>query len=1509
MEKSIPSPKRVREEQQQKDDPASQLVGRIVEKGFDIIEPKKKSTTISFPRPSVIPFPVARHRSHGPHWAPLNNAGKMDVDDDEDEQVADSREDTDFDSIASFADPIQRKQKKSLDLSRWRELVNQDGSTVVSKQTDAGSKLGTKGEGVGNKGATNVEGKQVKRESKVSTSVIRTNGSEKEHVDDLVGNTTESPWVKRARDGVEDMRIDGPLQNLNSKHEHIPDSLNVKNLKREEGSVSLESQIDVENRAVLQNMSPEEIAEAQSEIMEKMNRKPGLLEMLKKRGRSKLASEPRTIPSDMEIGTQTDNVYNEKRINQDSENVPTLEKPKSQHVSAIKPSKDTPDVPNTNGVKTSDTKWNTWSRRVEAVRTLRFSLEGDVLEDRPGDGNTSKSNQISVDRIAERDFLRTEGDPGSLGYTIKEAVALSRSTVPGQRALALKLISLLLDKASCEIQQAHIGLDTKDTASTDNLVDWKAVWAYTLGPDPELALALRMALDDYHINVIFTALKVLHFILSCDINERFFGFSEKMATYEKVMCTAPIFRSRPGIEGGFLQGGFWKYNTKPSSILSVGEEIEDSENEANRTIQDDVVMAGQDFAAGLIRMGIIPRVQHLLVTDANAAMEEHLINLLICLARHSPTSANAIIKLPELVQTIVDRFIMKDTLEINESKIKSMTLLKVLAQSDKKVCISFIEKGVIQNMMWHFYRHPLSFEQWIKSGRDYCKLMSALMVEQLRLWRVCIQYGYCISYFTDFFPVLCLWLSPPTFDRLVENNLLEEFSSIAREAYLVLESLARTLPDLHSEKQLNKKSSDLEDTSERWLWSHVSPMVDSALKWISLEYNPYLSKIINCHEKTAFSDQDSSMSSIMWVISAVVHMLSSILKKVALCDRVPWIPEFVPKIGIELIKNRFLDFFGTGRTLTTGLCHLRLHCDFDLSLSSVSCLNGIVQLIVYLDKSIQSAKQESSTPYSGEDSFSREGKILEDGIFQHSRDEIKSVLITFMTTLDSSWQKMQFIETFGRGGPAPGVGLGWGASGGGFWSTTILLEQAQSLLLMELFEMFRVGFEVDHPSDEEVRFTMQRVNSALGVCLVVGPRDTYVLEKALDFLLEAPVLKYLDISIRNFVSKRGSKSFAWVYREDDYQYMGNILSTHFRNRWLSIKKKANPVKNGAVKKDGNALGTIYEDSDTSHATCTSMVIEWAHQRLPLPIHWFLSPISTINEINVGTDEVLEVAKSGIFFLLGLESCTSEENSPVGDVPLIWKLHSLSAVLLVGMGVLHDEKNRDLYSVLQDFYGHLLNESRRDKKGVEFLKFQSDIHQIYTTFIDNFVEQFGAESYGDLIYGRQVSLYLHGAVEVSVRLATWNALSSAHVLELLPSLEDCFAQAEGYLETEENEGILEAYAKSWVSGGLDKAVLRGSMTYKLAMHHLSTFIFQNEDETKLPLKNKLAKSLLRDLSRKQKHEGMMLDLIRYKKPDISEELSVQKGEIERRLRVLAEACEGNSTLLPVVEKLKSSPKLV
>lgn len=44
-------------------------------------------------------------------------------------------------------------------------------------------------------------------------------------------------------------------------------------------------------------------------------------------------------------------------------------------------------------------------------------------------GTKQVHSGYSADNVSERDFLRTEGDPGAAGYTVKEAVALTRSVV------------------------------------------------------------------------------------------------------------------------------------------------------------------------------------------------------------------------------------------------------------------------------------------------------------------------------------------------------------------------------------------------------------------------------------------------------------------------------------------------------------------------------------------------------------------------------------------------------------------------------------------------------------------------------------------------------------------------------------------------------------------------------------------------------------------------------------------------------------------------------------------------------------------------------------------------------------------------------------------------------------------------------------------------------------------------------------------------------------------------
>lgn len=62
--------------------------------------------------------------------------------------------------------------------------------------------------------------------------------------------------------------------------------------------------------------------------------------------------------------------------------------------------------------------------------------------------------------------------------------------------------------------------------------------------------------------------------------------------------------------------------------------------------------------------------------DPTTALEECIISILIAIARHSPTCANAVLKCERLVQTIVNRF-TADNFELRSSMTKSVKLLKV----------------------------------------------------------------------------------------------------------------------------------------------------------------------------------------------------------------------------------------------------------------------------------------------------------------------------------------------------------------------------------------------------------------------------------------------------------------------------------------------------------------------------------------------------------------------------------------------------------------------------------------------------------------------------------------------------------------------------------------------------------------------------------------------------------------------------------------------------------------
>lgn len=757
-------------------------------------------------------------------------------------------------------------------------------------------------------------------------------------------------------------------------------------------------------------------------------------------------------------------------------------------------------------------------------------------------------------------------------------------------------------------------------------------------------------------------------------------------------------------------------------------------------------------------------------------------------------------------------------------------ILQVLYEADKQNCLDFVNSNFLYVIMWHLYKPPVSLDDWINSGREHCIFTSSLMIQQLRLWKVCIQYGYCISCFADFFPSLCFWLSPSSLEKLNNSDVIGEFSSVALEAYLVLEALSQTLPNLHSSEQLDIKHKVYH--IDLWSWNHAIAMVNLGMEWLILKNNPF---IFQLNDPLKDNCQDFKRCHMLRVISAVLHMISSIFNKITSIDSInlannnnplPWLPDIVPKVGLEIVKNGFFNFLDSSDiengldvdncSLAFYLSHLKYHNNIELSLASVNCLHGLACLVISIDHCVQNAKGSRGIDYMEGCNSSLEDKILEEGIAKWAQKDFTGALAVFESKVPSMWRDFQSVGIFGRGGPAPGVGIGWGSSGGGFWSTNFLLGQEIAQLILNLHKMFPVVMENDvlsaYSSTEStsalpfefIFCILQKINSLFGVCLLAGPVDKYTLEKAFDTLFQGSIFKYLGICIHHFLQlKKGYGTFNCSFMEEEYHLFGKVLNVHFRNRWLRPKKKSSKTDKNLKKKD--TLETIHEESETlemsneKHQGNTCLHTEWAHQRLPLPIHWFLSPLTTIGDLDTAqsllgssvvkkknidcSSDILNIAKGGIFLLLGLETMchflsVKAMDSPIFGVHLVWKLHSLSMVLLVKMEILEDVKFRNIFEILQALYGEKLAHVSSHQ---ESLAFQMLVHESYNTFVETLVDHFASISYGDLIWGRQIAIYLHRSVCPSVRLAAWNALCNAHILELLPPLESCIGEAKGYME--------------------------------------------------------------------------------------------------------------------------------
>ena len=275
------------------------------------------------------------------------NAPKDGAADDEDEMDMDE---TDYHPVAAAAagpvrrkekkaaGPVRRKEKKGMDFSRWREFVGdappkrRQGKPVqAKKQSDQRIDAGAVASKVGGVAATGraLEGGAMRLDN---------------------GNAREGPGAVLS---VSDVVSKKPMSQAESRDELVKAG-EVRNSTSQAESMdldgresSMEAEISAENMARLAGMSAGEIAEAQADIVNKLN--PALVEMLRRRGREKSGG--------------TKDVGKDKGL---------------ENSGPQKTKRATPGDWLTAG-EHSGHSWKVWSERVERIRSCRFTLDGDIL--------------------------------------------------------------------------------------------------------------------------------------------------------------------------------------------------------------------------------------------------------------------------------------------------------------------------------------------------------------------------------------------------------------------------------------------------------------------------------------------------------------------------------------------------------------------------------------------------------------------------------------------------------------------------------------------------------------------------------------------------------------------------------------------------------------------------------------------------------------------------------------------------------------------------------------------------------------------------------------------------------------------------------------------------------------------------------------------------------------------------------------------------------------------------
>ncbi|KAL3669399.1 hypothetical protein V7S43_005795 [Phytophthora oleae] len=507
--------------------------------------------------------------------------------------------------------------------------------------------------------------------------------------------------------------------------------------------------IDAANKGKLQEMSPQEILEAQQELLKTLD--PKLIEKLKNRRKcgkkeekkkeKRVISAPTKQTTKVLVGKSVVKHEEEEEQLQKEEMIKSLAAVKTEEElleqAKLLPAEERAKLDWTQNTEKKDGKsaqHKKIARPVAEDATLeRFDLDGKLLE------------ATDAELPVHSGLFHHGDDPDAAGYTLPELLHLARSSVASQRAMALNVVAKILHNRQL---QERAGLNVAPRVLPR-----------------DMAMTLRIVLDDQNYTALSSGVSALHtFIVPVEPED-----SPADLKHGTVVLPPRVHLHR---KGGNTQ------NKTHSYAVEEVVYIDTTEADDGSSISDED-LAALDPIQALLNMDLGTRLRYILETiqlpDQHAT--EKMLEILIAIARHSPRAAHEISSNTRLLKLLHKQYVeneqvltfQEDNIRSLQLSLKALELVRALCQGQRSVASALIASGLIQST-----KGFLALKE-VPSGDvddQAAVLFGKMQVESLRIWRILLGYGLDFHCFAYLFPVFSGFAQNVTRASIERNSAL-----------------------------------------------------------------------------------------------------------------------------------------------------------------------------------------------------------------------------------------------------------------------------------------------------------------------------------------------------------------------------------------------------------------------------------------------------------------------------------------------------------------------------------------------------------------------------------------------------------------------------------------------------------------------------------------------------------------------------------------------------------------